>query len=80
MKSINKQSHNNLGAIFNKHIKCEFEEKDVDKTMQTMTKEPYIHHVPILTGGKGYEGVYNFYKNSFVGKMPLSDCVRPFKA
>lgn len=29
-----------------------------------------MHHVPVLTGGVGYEGVYNFYKNGFVGKMP----------
>lgn len=29
-----------------------------------------MHHVPVLTGGVGYEGVYNFYKNDFVGKMP----------
>ncbi|HET9807641.1 MAG: ester cyclase [Deltaproteobacteria bacterium] len=67
--SVSKQSHNNLGEVFNRHIKYEFEEKDVDKTMKTMTNEPYVHHVPILTGGKGYEGVYKFYKNSFVGKM-----------
>ena len=24
----------------------------------------------MLTGGIGYDGVYNFYKNHFVGKMP----------
>jgi carboxymethylenebutenolidase len=38
--------------------------------MKTMIDEPYVHHVPILTGGEGYDRVYNFYKNSFVGKMP----------
>ena len=38
--------------------------------MQTMTTEPYVHHVPVMTGGTGYEGVYNFYKNHFIGKMP----------
>ena len=62
--------HPNLGAIFDKHIKCEFEDHDVDATMKTMVKEPYVHHVPTLTGGIGYDGVYNFYKNDFVGKMP----------
>jgi carboxymethylenebutenolidase len=24
----------------------------------------------MMTGGIGYDGVYNFYKNHFVGKMP----------
>jgi len=64
------QYHNNLATVFDKHINCEFEEKDVEATMHTMVKEPYVHHVPILTGGIGYEGVYDFYRDSFVGKMP----------
>ena len=59
----------NLGAVFDLHIKCEFEDHDVDATMQKMTKEPYVHHVPVMTGGVGYDGVYNFYKNHFIGKM-----------
>lgn len=60
----------NLGVVFDRHIKHEFEDHDVDATMQTMTKEPYVHHVPMMTGGVGYQGVYNFYKNHFIGKMP----------
>jgi carboxymethylenebutenolidase len=70
-KQNNRQdNHPNLGAIFDKHVKSEFEDHDVDATMKTMVKEPYVHHVPTLTGGVGYDGVYNFYKNDFVGKMP----------
>jgi carboxymethylenebutenolidase len=69
-KQNNRLDHPDMGAIFDKHIKCEFEDHDVDATMKTMVKEPYVHHVPTLTGGIGYEGVYNFYKNNFVGKMP----------
>ncbi|MDN5847598.1 MAG: ester cyclase [Candidatus Nitrosocosmicus sp.] len=60
----------NLGKIFDKHVKFEFEDKDVDSTMKTMVEEPYVHNIPTLTGGVGYNGVYNFYKNDFVGKMP----------
>ena len=59
----------NLGAVFDKHIKHEFQDHDVDATMETMTKEPYVHHVPVMTGGIGYNGVYNFYRNHFIGKM-----------
>lgn len=65
-----KGSFVNLGNVFDKHVKFEFEDKDVDSTMKTMVKEPYVHHVPIMTGGVGYDNVYNFYKNDFVGKMP----------
>ncbi|MBI2956378.1 MAG: hypothetical protein HYY26_03595 [Acidobacteria bacterium] len=59
-----------LGAIFDLHVKLEFEDKDVDATMKTMTASPYVHNVPTLWGGTGFDGVYHFYKNHFVGKMP----------
>jgi carboxymethylenebutenolidase len=59
-----------LGRVFDKHIKFEFKDKDVGSTMKTMVKEPYVHHVHVLTGGVGYDNVYNFYKNDFVGMMP----------
>jgi carboxymethylenebutenolidase len=69
-KKNSRLDHSELGATFDKHVKCEFEDHDVDATMKTMVKEPYVHHVPTLTGGIGYDGVYSFYKNDFVGKMP----------
>jgi carboxymethylenebutenolidase len=67
-----KQHHrpHDLGAIFDKHVKYEFEDPDVEATMKTMVKEPYVHHVPALTGGIGYNGVRDFYTNQLVGKMP----------
>jgi carboxymethylenebutenolidase len=59
-----------LSEVFDEHIRCEFEKHDVEAVMKTMVKEPYVHHVPALTGGIGYLGVYNFYKDEFVNKMP----------
>src|SRR3954454_20924909 len=59
-----------LGDIFDKHIEFEFDKEDIDATMTTMTEDPYVQHVPTLVGGVGYNGVYNFYKNHFIGKMP----------
>ncbi len=70
MKHRKSGKHTNLGAIFDKHVKYEFEDHDVKATMRTMVAEPYVHNVPTLTGGVGYSGVNNFYKNHFVGKMP----------
>ena len=60
----------NLGEIFDKHVKHEFIDHDVEATMKTMVNEPIVHNVPILTGGVGFDNVFNFYKNQFVGKMP----------
>jgi carboxymethylenebutenolidase len=64
-------SSKDLGAVFDEHVRHEFEDHDVEATMKTMVKEPYVHHVPTLTGGVGYNGVYNFYKNHFIGKTPI---------
>jgi carboxymethylenebutenolidase len=47
--------------VSDEHIKCERVDKDVNATMKTMV---------LLTGGKGYNEVYNFYKRDFVGKTP----------
>ncbi len=66
-KSKQKKSKN-LGEIFDKHVKHEFIDHDVDATMKTMVKEPYVHHIPVLTGGIGYKAVYNFYKTNFIAK------------
>ncbi|MDQ3848149.1 MAG: hypothetical protein M3261_04240 [Thermoproteota archaeon] len=60
----------NLGNYLDQYIKHEFQDHDVDATMETMTREPYVHHVPVMTGGVGYVDIYNFYKNHFIGKMP----------
>lgn len=59
-----------LGAIFDAHVKHEFVDYDVDATMKTMVAEPYVLNVATLIGGVGYKGVYRFYKDHFVGRMP----------
>lgn len=71
------EEHDKLGKIFDKHIEYEFDKEDVEATMTTMTDEPYVHHVPTLTGGIGYNEVYSFYKNRFVGKMPKDIEIKP---
>jgi carboxymethylenebutenolidase len=69
-KTKRNKKHYNLGAVFDKHIKHEFQDHNVDATMKTMVREPYVHHAPMMTGGIGYDSVYNLYNNHFVGRMP----------
>ena len=59
-----------LGAVFDAHIKAEFVDRDVAETMATMTPEPYLTHVPTLTGGTGRSEVERFYREHFVGHWP----------
>ena len=38
--------------------------------MATMTGDPYLNHVPVLTGGVGREEVRRFYEQIFIGHWP----------
>jgi carboxymethylenebutenolidase len=65
--SAAKEAGKDLGAVFDAHIKAEFVDKDVAETMATMVPEPYLTHVPTLTGGTGRQEVERFYRDHFVG-------------
>src|SRR5262249_49653738 len=66
-----------LGAVFDAHVKAEFVDMDVAATMATMVPEPYLTHVPTLTGGTGRAEVENFYRDHFVGHWPDDVEVKP---
>jgi len=66
-----------LGAVFDEHVASEFETKDIDATMRTMVDEPYVWHVPALTGASGGEAVRRFYTSQFIGHTPADAVLRP---
>jgi carboxymethylenebutenolidase len=66
-----------LAAIFDEHVASEFVAKDVDATMRTMTADPYVWHVPALTGGSGGRSVREFYTSQFVGHTPADAVLHP---
>jgi carboxymethylenebutenolidase len=66
-----------LGALFDRHVAAEFAHKDVDATMSTMVEEPYVWHVPALTGATGGEAVRRFYASELVGHTPADAALRP---
>lgn len=53
-----------LGAVFDAHVRSEFVTKDVNATMETMTDDPYVHHVPTLVGGYGRKDVVDFIRTT----------------
>jgi carboxymethylenebutenolidase len=59
-----------LAALWEAHIRYEFETRDVDATMATMVAEPYVNHVPTMTGGVGHDQLKRFYKYHFIGENP----------
>jgi carboxymethylenebutenolidase len=66
-----------LSALWDKHCEYEFGLRDVDKTMATMIPEPYVNHVPTMTGGVGYRELYRFYKYHFVNSNPADTALVP---
>jgi carboxymethylenebutenolidase len=53
---------------FQQHMTAELT-GDIEVTMATMTDNPYVNNVPVMTGGVGREGVRQFYSNHLVGKF-----------
>src|SRR5262249_2546346 len=40
-------------ALWEAHQKAEFQDKDARASCDTMVANPYVNHVPVLTGGVG---------------------------
>jgi carboxymethylenebutenolidase len=54
--------------MFQRHMAAELT-GDIDTTMDTMTDDPHVNHVPVIMGGTGREGVRRFYQDHLVGKF-----------
>ncbi len=56
--------------LWDKHCEYEFGTRDVAATMATMVAEPYVNHIPTMTGGVGYKELSRFYQHHFVNSNP----------
>ncbi|CAK1365070.1 hypothetical protein CB0940_08692 [Cercospora beticola] len=59
-----------LELLWDEHTYYEFENRNVEHTMATMVDEPYVNHVPTLTGGIGRKKLTNFYRDHFIFSNP----------
>ncbi|MEO1199698.1 MAG: dienelactone hydrolase family protein [Pseudomonadota bacterium] len=59
-----------LEHLWDMHCYHEFATRDVDATMATMVAEPYVNHIPTMTGGVGHDHLKRFYKYHFVDSNP----------
>ncbi|KAL4783333.1 hypothetical protein BJX76DRAFT_258881 [Aspergillus varians] len=66
-----------LEKIWDEHTYYEFADRSVEKTMATMVQEPYVNHVPTLTGGIGRERLTRFYLNHFIFNNPDDTKLEP---
>ena len=67
----------NLSDLWEEHIRHEFDTRDVPATMATMVPEPYVNHIPTMTGGVGYRELARFYRYHFVHGNPKDMALTP---
>jgi carboxymethylenebutenolidase len=66
-----------LVALWEEHIRHEFDTKDTAATLATMVPDAYVDHVPVLTGGRGRDELRHFYATHFIPKMPPDMAMTP---
>ena len=69
--------HYDLSALWDKHCEYEFATRNVDDTMATMVAEPYVNHIPTMTGGYGHAQLRRFYANHFIFSNPADTKLVP---
>ncbi len=57
-------------ATWEAHMAAEFADHSIDKTMATMSANPFVNHVPVMTGGVGDAAVRKFYSTYFLPAHP----------
>jgi carboxymethylenebutenolidase len=70
-------SQGDLSALWEEHTAHEFNTRDTEATLATMTEDAYVNHVPVMTGGSGKAALREFYANDFIPKMPPDTTLTP---
>jgi len=66
-----------LSDLWDEHLQHEFATKDAAQTIDTMVKDAYVNHVPVLTGGSGRKELGAFYATYFIPQMPPDMVIVP---
>jgi carboxymethylenebutenolidase len=64
------ETEETLSSVWDQHIGAEFAAHSADQALTTMTAEPYVNEIPLMIGGRGRDGVRDFYANHFVSQFP----------
>jgi carboxymethylenebutenolidase len=62
--------HAEMERMWARHLDGEFASKDVEVTLETMTDDAMVNHVPVGTGGKGKTELRSFYRDVFIPGWP----------
>jgi len=59
-----------LARVWDQHVGAEFGARSADQALATMTADPYVLNVPLMVGGRGRQGVHDYYAHHFVSQFP----------
>ena len=65
-----KPSRAALAAVWDQHVAAEFEVRDADVAVETMTDDATLIHMPTGTGARGKEALRTFYARHFIPAWP----------
>ena len=63
--------------LWERHLRFEFTDRDAAATVDTMSPDNYVNHVPVMTGGRGPAEMLDFYGGHFIPKMPADTTITP---
>src|SRR5437588_1551118 len=66
-----------LIELWEQHVRLEFADRDAAATVETMSEDNYVNHVPVMTGGRGRAEMLTFYGWHFIPKMPADTRLTP---
>lgn len=69
--------HYDYSSLWDKHCEYEFATRNVADTMATMVAQPYVNHIPTMTGGVGHDMLAHFYQHHFVNSNPPDTTLIP---
>jgi carboxymethylenebutenolidase len=59
-----------IERLWQDHLAGEFVTKDVEATLDTMTDDASVDHVPVHSGGQGKASLRAFYRDVFIPSWP----------
>jgi hypothetical protein len=63
--------------VWQQHCYFEFAKKGAEAALGTISDDPHVLMVPLAIGGRGRDGVYNFYHDYFLAQLPADMAAVP---
>jgi carboxymethylenebutenolidase len=67
---MTKQDRAAMAASWDRHVAAEFQVRDADAAVETMTEDATLIHMPTGTGARGKDALRTFYARHFIPAWP----------